>query len=838
MTMKHLLRIALALIACALLIVGLGSSSTTLADDPKQTPGAPGALVILGKEGKPAGACPLKHTDVKAEIAGFVARVDVVQEFYNPTTENIEAVYTFPLPDDAAVDRMAMKVGDRLIEGEIQRREVAQQIYQAAKEAGHVASLLDQERPNIFTQSVANIMPGEQVKITISYTQMLRYEGGEYEFVFPMVVGPRYIPGSPSGNTGIGRESDTDDVPDASKITPPITPRGTRAGQDISLSVALNAGVPLVSVVSKLHEVDGYYPTPEQAVITLKNKDEIPNRDFVLKYAVAGEQVGSGVITHCPGGGSGYFTLIVQPPKTVKPKLVTPKEMIFVLDTSGSQQGEPIKKSKETIFHCIRNLNQGDTFNVIAFSNQPRLLFDKAQPFNSANEKAALDYIAKCEASGGTEIIPALKPALETPADPQRLRIVVAFTDGYVGNDFAICDYIQKNVGSARVFSFGIGNSVNRFLLERMAEIGRGASDFVLLNSDGKQIASKFYDRIRNPILTDISVDWNGMPVVVEDLYPKRVPDLFGAQPLVIKGRYTAAATGEITVRANVAGKPWAKTVEVDFPQVQGDNDCLAPIWARSKIDDLMTMDWMGAQSGNAQPDVKEAIVDVALDYRLMTQYTSFVAVEKKVITSGGKPRTIAVPVDMPEGVSYEGIFGDEMQVAAGRQLSLGLGYGGYAAKSAGVPTRGSVSNGPVPNASAPMPATAGTFALEARADDADVEEIKPETPEQKRERLITSRLDSSMTKLLAGYKSAAGDPAKYHVPTGLTVKDGKVEVMIWVKDASPEKLAEFDKLGVTDREWALEGRILIARIPLDKLEDVAVLDIVARIAAPSYAGG
>ncbi len=273
---KVIKRIAMLTAAAALVLAGINSPGPTVAADPRETPISPGELIIMKPEGGIAGACPLKHTDVQAEISGFIARVNVVQQFHNPTDEKIEAVYTFPLPQNSAVDYMEMKVGDRTIVGEIHRRELAREIYEAAKEAGHVASLLDQERPNVFTQSVANIMPGEQVTITISYTQLLKYEDGEYQFVFPMVVGPRFIPGQSTGDGG------TDEVPDASRINPPITPEGTRAGHDISLAVNINAGVRMYACHSPTHDVDSAFGDVGVGTITLKNNKTIPNKDFVL----------------------------------------------------------------------------------------------------------------------------------------------------------------------------------------------------------------------------------------------------------------------------------------------------------------------------------------------------------------------------------------------------------------------------------------------------------------------------------------------------------------------------------------------------------------------------
>lgn len=794
--------------------VGVGLTNRALPVDPLQTPNTQGELEIITSNGKVAGACPLRHTDVNAEISGFVARVDVTQEFYNPTQEKIEAVYTFPLPEDSAVDQMEMTVGSRTIIGEIHRREEAKEIYDAAREAGHVASLLDQERPNIFNQSVANIMPGEKVIIKISYTQMLKYEAGTYEFVFPMVVGPRFIPGQQSiSKSGTGTVDDTDSVPDASKITPPVTPKGTRAGHDISVTVNINAGIPIYSAKCKSHEVDYEYPDNTSAIITLKDKATIPNKDFVLNYEVAGEMVQSGVITSAPNGNGGFFTLIMQPPKSPKPQYVTPKEMIFVIDTSGSQMGEPLEKSKETMLHCIKNVNPGDTFNMISFSNDVNQLFKTSQPYTKNNEESALKFLKDSEAGGGTYMLPAIKAALTPKADPNRLRIVVFFTDGYIGNDFEIIDCIQKNLGQSRIFSFGIGGSVNRFLIEKMAEEGRGASDVVLLGSDGKQVAEKFYNRIRNPILTDISVDWNGLPVIADEVYPKRTPDLFSSQPLVLKGRYTAPASGEIIVHAKVNGETWIRKVQVDFPERYAENDALIPIWARAKVDDLMSKDWMGLQNGTQDLSIKDQIIDVALDYNLMTQYTSFVAVEKMVVTTGGKPKTIAVPVEMPQGVSYEGVFGDG---SVGTYVRKGSAHMfALAAK----PSQSTAYYQP----SAPT-------AVEVKVDFDDGTASGSPANEQAKD----MNLDKVLQELITKYEKS-GKSGKYSIPGKLEVVDGFVEVMIIAKDAPKDALTQLEKLGLKDSAWLQKDKILMGWIPVDKLKEIADLAFVAHISPPIY---
>ena len=325
---------------------------------------AQGQLTIIEPDGKALTSCPLEHTSVRAEISGFVARVDVTQVFHNPRQEKIEAIYTFPLSADGAVDEMLMKVGNKVLRGEIKRREEARRIYEAARDKGHVASLLDQERPNIFTQSVANIMPGEKVEITIKYVEVLKYDDGYFSFVFPMVVGPRFIPGRPDGKQGTGWAEDTTSVPDASRITPLVAEEGQRAGHDIDLSVSIDAGIPIETVESLLHEVAIDRDDKNKVLVTLKNNKEIPNRDFVLKYLVGSEQIRSGVLTY-KDGEQGYVTLIMIPPAKVAPAKIAPRELIFTVDVSGSQSGKPLEKAKETLKFIKGRMNRKNTFIYI-----------------------------------------------------------------------------------------------------------------------------------------------------------------------------------------------------------------------------------------------------------------------------------------------------------------------------------------------------------------------------------------------------------------------------------------------------------------------------------------
>src|SRR5712692_6195588 len=476
MRRKFLLKSLSVLAVSAAAIMGLASLRSSGGVVLAQNGATQGQLQALDSSGKPKALCPLKHTNAKAEISGFLSRVVVTQEFENPFAEKIEAVYTFPLPQNAAVDDMTMIVGDRTVRGKILRREEAEAVYEAAKTNGQTASLLNQERPNIFTQSVANILPGEQIKITISYVETLKYEDGAYEFVFPMVVGPRYIPGSATGPRvgakGNGFAPNTDRVPDASRITPQPVPEGMRVGHDISLDVTLDAGVPIDGLSSKTHEVNVERSDDHRARVTLKDQAAIPNKDFILRYDVAGKKIEDALLLHASDKG-GYFTLILQPPLRVTAEDVTPKELVFVLDTSGSMYGFPIDKAKETMKLALDNLYPSDTFNLITFSGDEHILFPAPVPATKENLAKAQAFLESRQGGGGTEMMKAIKASMDPSDASDHVRIVCFMTDGYVGNDIEIIGEVQKHP-NARVFAFGIGGSVNRFLLDGMAKYGRG----------------------------------------------------------------------------------------------------------------------------------------------------------------------------------------------------------------------------------------------------------------------------------------------------------------------------------------------------------------------------
>lgn len=638
-----------------------------------------GSLFASDAKGRELGACPMKSTSVRTDISGFLARVRVTQEFENSFTEPIEAVYVFPLSQNGAVDDMTMTVGTRVIRGKIMRREEARKVYETAKNEGKTAALLDQERENIFTQSVANIMPGEKVTVEISYVETLKYEDGAYEFVFPMTVGPRYIPGS---------------VTDAAKIAPPVA--ATRAGHDISIEVNLDAGVPVEEIRSTSHAIEQVNFTPALAKVTLRGEKTIPNKDFVLRYDVTGKRIEDAILTHRDGRG-GFFTLMLQPPDKFTTEDRTPKEIVFVLDTSGSMSGFPIEKAKEAMKLSLDGLYPEDTFNLITFAGDEHVLFDKPVPATQANLERAQRFLETREGGGGTEMMKAIKAALD-PSDSQtHLRIACFMTDAYVGNEDEIVAEIRKHP-NARVFSFGIGSSVNRSLLDRMAEAGRGEVEYVSLEDDGSKAAKKFYERVRTPLLTDLSIDWNGLPVA--DVYPTRLTDLFSAKPVIVSGRYTKVASGTIKLRGKVAGQPYEREIKIDLPETQAANDVLATLWARTRIAELSS-DKLRDANPKKVAEFDKQITNLGLEFRLLTNFTSFVAVEDRIVNQNGKPVTIQVPVEAPEGVNLETAVGDKQEVVSVARLnktgyysngtgSGGGGGGGSATATVNVVTRSS----------------------------------------------------------------------------------------------------------------------------------------------------
>jgi Ca-activated chloride channel family protein len=778
---------------------------------------------------------------------------------------------------------MTMAIGARASAGASRSARKRARSTKPPKTPGKAAALLDQERPNIFTQAVANILPGEDVSVQITYNNTLAYDAGRYELSIPTVVGPRYTPsggysipgkrGAPSTSAQLGTKAV---VTDAEKITPPIAPPSTRAGHDISIEVNLDAGVPVGEISSVLHPIDVQKMAPSRARIKLRDAATRPNKDFILRFGVAGEHLKTGVIAYAPSGGDGYFSLMLQPPSAPAASEIAPKEMVFVIDQTGSQSGWPIEKAKEAMRFCIARLRPNDTFQLIGFNTQIFPCFDKPVPATAENIARAQKFLEPIQGGGGTDILKSVEYALLLPDDPARARIVCYMTDGFVGNDAQILDYIGKNRGRARMFPFGIGNSVNRFLIDGMAREGRGVAEYVTLAEQGAPAAEKFHQRTRDPLLLDVEVDWNGLPV--RDVFPRHIPDVFSAAPIILKGRYSRASEGDIILRGILRGKPWQRKIHVVLPAVQKDGgEAMPSVWAREKMADLEAQDWMASQGMSTKADVREQMTALALEYRLMSPFTSFVAVEERVVNVGGQQRTLDVPVEMPEGVSYEGIFGVTGDRRQGTVVTRGVsapsfggggGYGGYGqasgraiagpSTSAAAPTAAlenrvtALESRPAPPARTQISPSvlhrsagqvlADTDGVHAEQENLDIAQSTPEgkkrlaalKPAERLALLRAAKLEAALHNLAARVQKEgkAGSLSKKGAPI---VTKGRVAIQVWLNALKPGDGKKLAALG-----WKLDatlrpGKLLLGSVPVARLDTLIALDSVRRVEMPRW---
>ncbi|MEM6501332.1 MAG: VIT domain-containing protein [Cyanobacteria bacterium P01_C01_bin.89] len=606
----------------------------------------------------------LKNTDVNAQVSGNLARVEVTQTFKNPFDVPLDAVYTFPLPDESAVDDLEITLGDRTIKGLIKKREEAQEIFEQARQEGRTASLLEQERANIFTQSLTNIRPGETIKVTLRYTESLKFGGGDYEFVFPMVVGPRYIPGRP-----IDGEGNTAEVPDADRINAPVLTPGMRSGHDIQVKVVVENwdGIgPVKQVRSPSHDLD-IQSQRGATVIELDKNDTIPNKDLILRYQVSGKDTQATVFTHGDDRG-GHFGMYLVPAVDYKQRAIVPRDIVFLMDTSGSQRGAPIAQSKALMRRLLHNLHPDDTFTILDFANTTTRLSAAPLKNNRANRQKAFEYVDALDANGGTNLQAGIDAVMNFPAQEEgRLRTIVLLTDGYIGNDREIIGEVRDRLQPGnRLFSFGVGSSTNRFLLDRLAEVGRGASQVVRQDEKLDDAVERFFKQLSNPVLTNVQVRWEGSGAAPE-IYPGAAPDLFAAQPLVIFGRKKDLQPGTLVVTGTQAGgRRYEERFNLTFDQ--RGQEAIAQLWARSRIKSLMNQLY-----GNEVKSLVDQVTNTALAYRLLSQYTAFVAVSQEVrVEPDGTRRSVEVPVELPEGVSYEGIFGGAVNGAPPRPAPPG----------------------------------------------------------------------------------------------------------------------------------------------------------------------
>jgi Ca-activated chloride channel family protein len=583
---------------------------------------------------------PLRETRYDTVVVGTMAETSVVQVFHNPTPDRLEALYNFPLPADAAVDDYWIRVGGREIRGVMKTRDEARKTYEQARDAGQSAALLEQNRPNIFAQSVANIPPGGTIEVEMHIVQPLRREAGRYALVLPITVGPRYVPGQPDA------AGNTPQVPDAAKIDSPRLAKGVVSCSKVDIAVAIENGFPVDALKSKYHAL-----TVERAGnvtrLELARGQARPNRDFDLSWQLAGAEPRAMLMAQKTADGGGYFTLTVEPPQGFAQEKARPRELVFALDTSGSMGGEPMDTSVALVKKALDGMGPDDTFNVLRFAGDTSQLSDAPLKNTPENRKRGVEFLSAMAGWGGTEMMAGIKAALDRRADPERLRMVMFLTDGYIGNETEIFQEIEQRLGDTRLFGLGVGSSVNHYLLDGMSRIGRGAVTYVGPGEKPDSVVERFYGYVGRPVLTDIELEWNGLPVA--DVVPNKLPDLFAGQPVVVYGRFTGDAAGQATLKGKLGGAPIEIPVKLDFA-AGTEHTGLASMWARQQVDAMLG--YPNSKSSESDEKIVAAVTELAIKYRVMTQFTSFVAVEQKQEQQpDGTLKTVQVPLEMPLGV-------------------------------------------------------------------------------------------------------------------------------------------------------------------------------------------
>jgi Ca-activated chloride channel family protein len=648
----------------ALACVLLSGPGTAKADTESPNPNdmQSGSLLLRMKDGY--STATLLNTDVELRISGLIARVSVRQEFRNLSTEWVEGVYVFPLPDTAAVDRMRLHIGDRFIEGEIQEKEQAKKTYEQAKSEGKKTSLVEQQRANLFTTRVANIAPGELVAIEIEYLEDVRYEAGQFSIRFPMTLTPRYISGSAlPDRVGSGWAPDTDRVPDASAITPPQVT--SSAGHKLSLSASVNAGMPLEIIASRYHPVSVSEDTGQYSV-SLQGNTVAMDHDFELVWRPVPSAAPRAMSFTETIDNKPYYLLMVMPPDQEHLAVATmPRETIFIIDTSGSMHGVSIQQAKRAVQLALKGLKSTDLFNVIEFNSVSSALFATSQPVTSASISEASSFVQKLEANGGTEMRPALSMALDSPSSEQHLRQVVFITDGSVGYEDELYSMIEDRLGAARLFTVGIGSAPNSWFMRKAAEAGRGSFTFISALHEVREKMEGLFRKLEHPQVTNIAVDWPSGVLV--DSFPSVVPDLYLGEPVTVK----VEASGEFRPgdRVRISGDSIDGGWSADLPvSVATDSPGVGALWARSRIGELMNV-----ERRSAEPDeVRAAIVDTALTHHLVSKYTSLVAVDKTPVRPVDKSlNSEQVPNLLPYGQSMNAILGFPATATAAPLLRL-----------------------------------------------------------------------------------------------------------------------------------------------------------------------
>ena len=640
----------------------VASDSDTITPAQSQT----GSLLLRMQDGYRVST--LLNTDVDMQINGLVARVTVRQEFRNEGSEWVEGVYVFPLPDKAAVDHMRLYIGERFIEGEIREKEQARKAYEQAKSEGKKASLVEQERPNLFTTSVANIAPGELVVVEIEYLEDLRFDNGSFSIRFPLTITPRYIPGAPISSgfpdrEGSGWSPDTTAVSDASRITPPMI--GRSGDHKVSMNIRVNAGVPLEIIASRYHPVNVSEDNGRYSV-SLAGGTAPMDHDFELLWRpVVTSAPHAMAFTETIGGEPHYLLMVMPPSAEVATANIMPREMIFIIDTSGSMHGTSIAQAKKALRRALQGLRPGDRFNVIAFSSHPNPLFPSAVFADPANLSRAETFVESLAANGGTEMRAALNLALYLPPDESHLRQVIFITDGAVGNEDELFSLIERKLGNGRLFTVGIGSAPNSWFMRKSAEVGRGTFTTISALHEVGEKMDRLFDKIEQPQVTNIAVDWPGG--VVSESYPQIVPDLYMGEPVTVKARITGTLrAGDIVgISGDSASGAWFREIELlgDEP-----SSGVGALWARARIARLMDEGRRGADAD----EIRASIVATALQHHLVSKHTSLVAIDKTPVRPASDPLLKdQLPNQMAYGQSGERIFGFPATATNAEELLL-----------------------------------------------------------------------------------------------------------------------------------------------------------------------
>lgn len=610
-----------------------------------------GSLLLKTTEPGKYLEAPRLKTDVRIDVSGLIARATITQRFENPSDKWVEGIYVYPLSQYSAVDALKMQVGDKFLEGQIKERQEARQIYERAAAAGVKASLVEQQRPNMFTNSVANIGPHETVIVQIEYQEAVRLDHGKFELRMPLVVGPRYIPGQDPMLMVSSEASPRTVVRDADKISPPVLHPKFGKINPVSLSVHLKSGVALDVVQSLYHNTN--IDRPDASTADLSLTGDVPaDRDFVMAWSLKASTAPQASLFRETLGDKSYYFAMVLPPVGAKAVQRQPREAIFVIDNSGSMGGESMKQAKAALLKALAKLQPEDTFNVIRFDDTFDVLFKDAVPANKTNVLVAERFVGNLEANGGTEILAALQAALKDKrvSDVSRLRQVIFLTDGDVGNEDQVLAEIGKSLGRSRLFTIGIGSAPNSFLMEHIAMQGRGSFTHIGSENEVEVKVGELFNKLEAPVMTDLKVGTQGVTL---ETWPNPVPDLYAGEPVVLT-TMTTARTGNVSITGRLGTKPWSANLDL-ASSTEGHG--VSKIWARSKITAIESSRYTGANQG----DVDVQVLAVALEHHLVSRLTSLVAVDVTPSRPASEDlESQEMPTNLPHGWNFEKVFGED----------------------------------------------------------------------------------------------------------------------------------------------------------------------------------